>query len=562
MAISLKPKHLKRYTDIARLVFKYGRNGFDTDAQLESLVPEDEPAAASEDSAKLADEFARDLEQLGPTYIKIGQLLSTRADFLPPVYVEALARLQDNVEPFPLEQVEEIISAELGVRISKAFAEFDGEPLAAASLGQVHKATLRDGRCVAVKVQRPDIRDRIVDDLQALEEIAKFADEHTEVGRRYGFTEMLDEFRKTLMRELDYRQEARNLVTLAHNLEEFERIVVPQPVEDYTTTRVLTMDYIAGRKITDVSPVARTELDGSELARELFDAYLKQIIVDGMVHADPHPGNVFLTDDGRIGLIDLGTVTRINPSMQEKLLQLLLAVSEGRGEEAADIAIQIGEKRPHFDEQRIRRDIAEMVAQHQHVTVAEIQVGRAVLAIARSSGDGGLRVPPELTMLGKTLLNLDQIGRLLDPEFDPHAAIRRRATELTTEKVKRAFSPGNLLETTIELKEFVHRLPQRVNKILDLAAGNQLEVKVDAIDENQLMEGFQKVANRIATGLVLAALIVGAALLMRVETAFTILGYPGLAILCFIAAGAGGVSLIGSILLNDRRARKTRPKHG
>jgi predicted unusual protein kinase regulating ubiquinone biosynthesis (AarF/ABC1/UbiB family) len=452
--------------------------------------------------------------------------------------------------------VEEIITAELGVRISKAFAEFDATPLAAASLGQVHRAVLRDGRIVAVKIQRPDIREKIVDDLEAMEEIARFADEHTEAGRRYGFTEMLDQFRKTLMRELDYRMEARHLMIVGKNLEEFDRIVVPQPVEDYTTARVLTMDLIPGKKITDVSPVARTELDGKELANQLFDAYLKQIIVDGLVHADPHPGNVFLTDDGRLGLIDLGTVAHVSPQMQEKLLQLLVAVSEGRGDETADIAIQIGEKRPHFDEQQLRRDIGEMVAQNQNVTVKELQVGKAVLAVAKLSGDGGLRLPPELTMLGKTLLNLDQIGRILDPDFDPQAAIRRRSAELTSEKMRKALSPGSLLETTIELKEFVQRLPKRVNQILDLAAGNQLQVKVDAIDEDKLMEGFQKVANRIATGVVLGALIVGAALLMRVETSFTILGYPGLAILCFLAAGAGGVALIGSIVLNDRRARR------
>ncbi len=555
MAISLKPKHLKRYSDIARLIFKYGRAGLDADVQLD-VVPGGEPAPVSQDTEDLAKAFADDLEALGPTYIKIGQLLSTRADFLPAPYIEALTRLQDNVEPFAFEEVEKIITAELGVRLSKAFAEFDGVPMAAASLGQVHRATLRDGRLVAVKVQRPDIREKIVDDLESMREIALFVDEHTEVGRRYGFAAMLEEFKKMLLRELDYLQEARNLVALGRNLDGFEKIVVPQPVMDYTTSRVLTMDFVPGKKITDVSPVARTELDGSDLARELFDAYLKQIIVDGFVHADPHPGNVFLTDDGRIALIDLGTVTHISPQMQERLLQLLLAVSEGKGDEAAEIAIAIGEKRPHFDEAKVRRDIGELVAQNRDVTVKEIQVGRAVLAVAKASGDGGLRVPPELTILGKALLSLDQIGRILDPDFDPQAAIRHRAALLTTQKMKEALSPGSLLETTIELKDFIQRLPGRVNKILDLAANNSLQVKVDSIDEAQLMEGFQKVANRIATGLVLASLIVGAALMMRVETRFTILGYPGLAILCFVAAGAGGVALIANILLHDRRARK------
>ncbi len=553
MAISLKPKHLKRYKDVARLVFKYGRAGLKTNGDEAVLLePEDRQQVEGEPQAQ---ELAADLENLGPTFIKIGQMLSTRSDVLPVSYVEALARLQDDVEPFPFEDVETIVTSELGVRLSKAFNEFDEKPIAAASLGQVHRAVLRDGRTVAVKVQRPNIREQIVEDLEVLEEIAIFLDQHTEAGHRYGFADMLSEFRKTLLRELDYRLEARNMVALGETLKRFERIRVPQPVEDYSTARVLTMDYVQGTKITELSPVARTELDGSELARQLFDAYLQQIIVDGMVHADPHPGNLLLTDDHCIALIDLGMVTRIQPAMQEKLLQLLLAVSEGRGDDAAELALAIGDRLPHFDERRVRKDIADLVAQNQNVKVRDIQVGRAVMAITHVCGEDGLRVPSELTMLGKALLNLDEIGRQLDPEFDPHAAVKRRAAELTSEKIRESLSPGHMLETVVELKDFVQRLPQRVNRILDLMANNSLELRVDAIDETQLMAGFQKVANRIATGLILAALIIGAALLMRIETSFTIFGYPGLAILCFLVAGGGGAALVLNIFFTDLRAR-------
>jgi predicted unusual protein kinase regulating ubiquinone biosynthesis (AarF/ABC1/UbiB family) len=250
-------------------------------------------------------------------------------------------------------------------------------------------------------------------------------------------------------------------------------------------------------------------------------------------------------------------VFRIDPSMQDRLLQILLAVSEGRGNEVADVAIAIGVPQPTFDEARARREIAGLVTSNREARLGDIQVGRAIFAIARVSGDAGLRVPPELTMLGKTLLHLDEVGRVLDPSFDPHAAVRRRAAALTRDKVLKSLSPGNVLQTAMELKEFVQRLPQRVNRILDLAAANALEVKVDALDEAQLMAGFQKVANRIATGLVLAALIVGAALMMQIETSFRILGYPGLAILGFLAAAGGGVVLVLSIILHDRRARRS-----
>ena len=295
----------------------------------------------------------------------------------------------------------------------------------------MHRATLRDGRQVAVKVQRPGIREQILKDLEALAEIAAFADQHTEIGRRFGFTTILEEFRKTLLRELDYRLEARNMEVLATNLRAFDRIVVPLPVEDYTTSRVLASDFIRGEKITKLSPLVRTEIDGEELAEQLFRAYLQQILVDGFVHADPHPGNVLLTEDDRVALLDLGMVARISPGMQERLLRLLLAMSEGRAEDAATVAISMGEVTPAFDEKGFRRAVADLVAQNIGATVAQMQVGREMLILARTCGERGIRVPPELTMLGKTLLNLDLVARTLDPDFDPNAAIRRNAADIT-----------------------------------------------------------------------------------------------------------------------------------
>jgi predicted unusual protein kinase regulating ubiquinone biosynthesis (AarF/ABC1/UbiB family) len=554
MGISLKGEHLKRYRDIAALFMKYGRSELVKKAGLEEAAVDGPVVAPSEE--KLAEHLAADLEKMGPTFIKLGQLLSTRADILPLSYMEALARLQDKVEPFPFMDVEAIVSAELGVRLSKAFSEFVQVPVAAASLGQVHRAALRDGRRVAVKVQRPGIREVIVKDLEALAEIAVFADQHTVAGRRFGFSTMLEEFRKTLLRELDYRLEARNLEILSENLRAFDRIVVPLPVGDYSTSRVLTIDYIRGEKITKLSPLVRTEIDGEVLAEQLFRAYLQQILVDGFVHADPHPGNVFLTDDNHVALLDLGMVARIPPGMQEKLLRLLMAVSEGRAEEAATVAITLGDVQPHFDEKGFRRDVVDLVSQTTGATVGRMQVGRVVMMLARMSGERGIRVEPELTMLGKTLLNLDQVGCTIDPDFDPNASIRRNAAELMRQRVRKSLSPGNLFAGVMELKEFAENLPRRVNTILDHVASNSLEVKVDAIDEKMLLEGFIKVANRITMGLILASLIVGAALLMRVETSFRILGYPGLAIVCFFFAAAGGVTLVFNILWSDHKHRQ------
>ncbi|MEY2511074.1 MAG: ubiquinone biosynthesis protein [Verrucomicrobiota bacterium] len=550
MGISLKPQHLNRYRQIAWLFVKYGRSDLVKDAGLEETL-EAEQRVTPKEAAK-ASELADDLEKLGPTFVKLGQLLSTRVELLPRAYLEALARLQDKVEPFPFDEVEKIVTSELGVRMSKAFSDFEVAPMAAASLGQVHRARLRDGRQVAVKVQRPGIRDAMLEDLDALDEIAEFLDNHTAAGKRYEFCQMLDQFRKSLLRELDYRLEASNLTTIGKNLTEFEHIVVPEPIADYVTSRVLTMQYVHGKKITDLNPLARMEFDGDALAEELFRAYLQQILVDGFFHADPHPGNVFLTDDYQIALIDLGMVGKIMPGLQEQLLQLLLAIAEGRGDDAADIAIKVGDRKEDFAEKEFKHAIAEIVARQQGATVEQMQVGRLVLEVTQVAGESGVRVPAELTMLGKTLLNLDQVGRTIAPDFDPNASIRRNAAQIMQQRLLKSLSPGNLFSGVLELKDLVQRLPARLNKIIDAIANNEMKISVDAIDEKTLVVGFQKVANRITVGLIIAALIVGAAMMMRVETSFRIWGYPGLAILLFLAAAGAGVFLLINILFYDK----------
>ncbi|HSE64153.1 MAG TPA: AarF/UbiB family protein, partial [Thermoanaerobaculia bacterium] len=486
MAVSLKPTHLKRYKDIAVLLAKYGRADLAKGIGVEEEIGR--PAAAEGVPPK-AEELARDLEKLGPTFIKLGQLLSTRADVLPVAYVEALARLQDDVEPFSFAEVERIVSEELQTRISKAFTEFDPVPIAAASLGQVHRAVLRDGRVVAVKVQRPGIREQIVDDLDAFTEIAQILDKHLQAGRLYQFEKMVDEFRKSILRELDYQREAQNLVTLSENLAEFDRIVVPSPILDFTTGRVLTMEFVFGQKITSLSPLEKIDIDGARLADELHRAYLKQILIDGFFHADPHPGNVFLTDDHRVALIDLGMVGWISSAMQENLLKMLLAISEGKGEEAAERAAEIGEKLETFDEPEFHRRVVELVGEYQNARLEQIQVGKVVMEVSRVSADAGMRLPAELTMLGKTLLHLDEIGRTLDPSFDPNASVRKNAAELLQKRMRKSASPANLYASLLEAKDFAQKLPGRVNKVLDILANNQLRLDVDAVDERLLIDG-------------------------------------------------------------------------
>jgi len=533
------PAKLSRYASVATLLLKH-RGAFD-DPQADD-----------------AEQLACELEKLGPTFVKLGQLLSTRADLLPPAYIEALTRLQDDVAPFSFAEVEKTVETELGVRLSKGFGSFEAEPMAAASLGQVHRASLRDGRLVAVKVQRPDIDQRVAEDLETLNELAAFLDKHAGMQERVDFSEMMREFRKATLAELDYRNEAGNLRTLGEHLSAFKSIVVPQPVDDYTTARVLTMDYVLGTKVTKLSPLTRIEADGEKLGRELVRAYLHQIIIEGFFHADPHPGNVFLTDDNRVALIDLGMVGHLAPRIQERLLELLIGAADGRPDEAADVIIDLGERRDGFDEAGLRRDVADLVTRYHRATLADVQVGRLLLEVNRSAAGHGLKAPPELTMLGKTLLNLDQVARALAPQLDVNATIRQQAVPLMRKRMLKGASPAAALSTMLEAKHFTERLPGRVNRVLDALAGNELRLKVEMIDEGAVIDGLQKVANRITLGLVLAALILAAAVIMQVPTSFRLFGYPGLAMILFMMAATGGAMLAVQIVTHDRSRSRRR----
>jgi predicted unusual protein kinase regulating ubiquinone biosynthesis (AarF/ABC1/UbiB family) len=320
------------------------------------------------------------------------------------------------------------------------------------------------------------------------------------------------------------------------------------------------MDFIRGTKITKLSPLARLDINGEELADELFKAYLKQVLVEGMFHADPHPGNVFLTDDGKVALLDLGMVGRTTPGMQEELLKLLLAISEGDSEPALEIVLRISETHEDFNEEEFRRKAGKMIAEQRNTTLQQLDIGKALLQVGKISAETGLFVPTELTLLGKTLLQLDQVGRTLAPNFNPNAAVKRNVSEILSQRMWKNFSPAKILGSALELKDFFAGLPGRLTKILDAIANAELEVRVKTPDTDQLMNAFQKIANRIATALILASLIVGASLLMQVHTKFQIFGYPGIAMVCFLIAGFGGLWLVLSIVIKDYKDKK-RTRH-
>ncbi|MGI0106511.1 ABC1 kinase family protein [Salinimicrobium sp. WS361] len=547
--MSILPENLERYQKFLSFMLKYWNS--DLLNETASNAMEEETARTFKDYEQSPEELVEDLKQMGPTYVKLGQLLSTRPDLLPDRYLKALASLQEDLPTIPFEEVREIVEGELGNKISKAFNFFEEEPLASASIGQVHRAELRSGKTVAVKVQRPGIRKKFMEDLNTLEEMAGLAVKHTEVGKKYGFSDVLGELRRIMLHELDYLREANNLVTLGINLKEYRRLIVPQPIPDYTTSRVLTMEYVKGKKITSISPLKKTENDYTALVDEFIEAYLKQIVSDGFVHADPHPGNVHLLENEKIALIDLGMVAQFTKKMKDYLLRLLLGLSKNDGEEIADNLLNMSEITEHATQKEFRRHISIMVQESSHSTAQDMQTGKLLIQMNRSAAMNGIHLPVEVNILGKILLNMDQIIAFLAPEYDLREAVRRYMNKLLQDKMLNELKPEEIFSVLLDSKKLVENLPDRFDKITDNLAKNEFRLKIDAIDEKRLTDGFQKVANRITLGLIIAAMIVGAAMLMQVPSSFMIFGYPGFAILFFLLAAIVGIYLSYTILFKD-----------
>lgn len=547
--MSILPGNLERYQKFLSFMLKYWNS--DLLNETASNAFEEETARKFNDYEQSPDELVEDLKQMGPTYIKLGQLLSTRPDLLPDRYLQALASLQDDLPTISFEEIREIVEAEIGTKISKAFNFFEEEPLASASIGQVHRAELRSGKVVAVKVQRPGIRKKFMNDLDTLEEMSALAVKHTEVGRKYGFSDVLAELRRIMLHELDYLREANNLVTLGINLKEYRRLIVPQPFPDYTTSRVLTMEYVKGTKITSISPLKKTENDYTALVDDFIEAYLKQIVSDGFVHADPHPGNIHLLDNGKVALMDLGMVAQFSRKMKDFLLRLLLGLSKNDGEEIADILLNMSESTEDTTEKEFRRQISIMVQESSNSTAQDMQTGKLLIQMNRSAARNGIHLPVEVNILGKILLNMDQIVAFLAPEYNLREAVKRYMNKLLQNKMLKELRPEEIFSVLLDSKKLVENLPDRIDKITENMARNEFRLRIDAIDEKRFTDGFQKVANRITLGLIIAAMIIGAAMMMSVPSPFMIFGYPGFAILFFLLAAVAGIYLSYTILFKD-----------
>ncbi|HEX7155487.1 MAG TPA: AarF/UbiB family protein [Thermoanaerobaculia bacterium] len=553
----LKTRNIGTYRDLLVLFTRYGRKDFRLTMQAEDfLLPEEQSVSMEPDVRARAEAFAHSLKKMGPTYVKFGQLLSTRPDIVPHEYIVALESLQDDVPPFSFADVERIVEEELSVRISKAFETFDATPLAAASLGQVHKAVLRDGREVVVKVQRPDVRDQVRKDLDIFTEIAETLESHTDLGRKMNLVGAIEQARVAMLSELNYVQEARNTEILRRNLAAFPQIYIPEVINDYSSPRVLTTELVRGKKISKMTPLSMIDRDYAGLASVLTQAYLKQICVDGFWHSDPHPGNVFIREvdeQPQLVLLDFGMVARIGAELQDEIIKLMLAIATNRGGDVAEACMRMSEAEENFEPVRFTREISTIVAAVHDINVQDVNTGQLLFNVIAIANNNELKAPPELAMLAKTLLHLDAITKKLDPEYDPQAVIRSYAEQLMTQKLQQNMNPRNFYPAMLDMNRLLLDFPHRAREIVDQTAAGKLHFGIKIAQAEEFLAGIHKVANRITVGVVIAALLVSSSMMMRVPTSFTIFGYPGLAVLGYLMASAAAFYLVASTFMRDRK---------
>ena len=509
-------RHPERYFEILSILRKYELHHIaaqfmnhqhdDDDFSLEEHHDDDEEDHAAG--------LASALEELGPCFIKLGQLLSTRPDLLPPNYIEALSRLQNTVTPVPGDKITAIIENELGAPISELFASFDCTPLAAASMAQVHRAFLLDGSEVAVKVQRPGARQRIEIDIEILHEVARFANRFTPYGKRYGFLQIVRELERSLSQELDFRQEAESTRLISKQISEFKLLTTPTVYSEYTTRRVLTLSFVHGRQLAGVSREELDSLDARSIAKELLSAYLKQMVIEGVFHCDPHPGNIFLADDGRLALMDFGMIGRFDADQKDKIILLLLAFSERLGERVADTYLEMIEIPKDVDRRAFTQDVSALVSRYHDMSGGRMAIGTALLDLTKLAQSHSTPVPTSMTLLGKAMLNLDGTIRVLSPELDPVQLIRDYMLRVMEKRVLGQISPGRVFAWVIDMKRLFENTPRRTDMIFDKLANDQLTLRLEVDHLDEAVKTLNKAANRLSLSIIVASMILGGKLVV------------------------------------------------
>lgn len=519
LLISAKDAHIHRYRQIAETLARHGFGFLLSFLGLERFLPFHRELLGESSGNQLLtppQHIRLALEELGATFIKLGQLLSTRPDLLPPEYLLEFARLQDAAPPFDSDLAIQIIESEFGQPVEQLFAQFNRQPLAAASIGQVHAAQLADGTEIIVKVRRPNVVEQIEEDLEILQNAAAAINRRWEFAKRYDLLGLVQEFALALRAELDYIREGQSADRFAANFAADKSVHIPRVFWETTTTRVLTQERIRGVKVSEISDFDLFGTSRRKLAEQGTQAILKMVFEDGFFHADLHPGNFFIEPDGRFGLVDFGMVGVVDESTQDYLASLILALSQQDFGRLTEAVLELEVVKHRVDRNELRRDLEYLVKPYFGLPLGEVKLAtlfNEAFAVIRRHR---LHIPPHLALLVKTIIITEGIGTRLDPDFHLTEVITPYADRL----MMRLFSPRRMAkklgQASVDVARLSVEIPQQLRHILAEIERGGFEIGMKPGTFEPLIERLERLANRIVLGMIASAFIVGLSVLLAV----------------------------------------------
>ena len=549
--------HVRRYSEIVAILVKFGF----VDAvhalhlspyvaagrRVLSLVGRDvAPEAPRAVRLRMA------LEALGPTFIKFGQALSTRADLLPADVIAELSLLQDSVPPLTPGAAEAAIESAFGTPVRELFAAFERQPIAAASIAQVHRAVLHSGEVVAVKVRRPAIEDLIESDLAILSDLAALAERHIADAPLYSLSDLVEEFARTIRREQDLAREGRIIERVASHFTDDPTVRFPRICWELTTPAVLTMEFLDGVKVSAVGTPDAPGLDPELVARRGADVVLQQILVDGLFHADPHPGNILVLPDNVVAFIDFGIVGRINRQMRDTLSQTILAIRRHDADRLAEIVVRVATALKPVDMTALARDLDEMLDMYADTSVGDLRLGDVFGAITHAMSRHRLKLPADILLLIKSLSTIEGVGRQLDPAFK----IVEYATPFVEQLIVSKHRPAALAARTAvagrDVLGALRSLPRDLAEITRRARAHGLRVEFVHRDFDYFIREMDRSSNRLSFAIVIAAIVIGSSVMVHAAVGPAAFGYPLLGLVGFVLAGVLGIGLAVGILKSGR----------
>lgn len=550
MRLRRRHKHLKRYREITNILLKHGFGHILHQLGLAEFLSIPRKVLFKKERGieqfSMAQRVRLVLEELGPTFIKVGQILSTRPDLLPPDYISELEKLQDSVPAFEFDAVKQQIERELGQPLEELFAEFNPKPLAAASIGQVHRAVLPGGQEVVVKVQRPDIEQIIETDLEIMYDVARFLENRSTWAEIYSFVEMVAEFDRTLHEELDYNAEGRNADIFRKNFAGDPGVLIPMVYWEYSTRKILTMEYVEGVKLNNLLAIERLGLNRSALAMKVGQAIFKQILIDGFFHGDPHPGNLAALPGERIVFMDFGMVGYLVEETKSKVGNLMIALVSKSAGAVMKAVLDLGVVPKNIDKKLLRRDIDLLQRKYYEIPLSQISLGEALNDIMGVAFKYHIRMPTEFALLVKALLTLEGVARELDPELSIVKVAEPFGKRLLMERLSLQTLAKTAVKNLREFGDILFFLPKQVSDMLDLVAEGELKLKHQFPQVDEVLARVNIMTNRLAFSIVITGLIIGSAFLARKGS--VLLGQVPVAEVGFLVTGVMGFWFLVSIL--------------